>query len=125
MNLDELRRALADVDRQILGLVARRQALSSGIGEAKRRMGRPPRDFDQEREVLQRARAAAAETGLSPEVAEEIVLLLIRSLMVGRAEGFSLGPSLLASFCMQWRSVASCPSPAHLWPPGLAGKKQT
>ena len=87
MNLDELRRALADLDRQILGLVARRQALSSGIGEAKRRLGRPPRDFDQEREVLQRARAAAAETGLSPEVAEEIVLLLIRSSLTVQEQG--------------------------------------
>jgi chorismate mutase / prephenate dehydrogenase len=87
MNLDDLRRALAGVDRQILGLISRRQALASEIGEEKRRAGRPTRDFEQEREVLQRARAVAAELGLPPEVAEEILLLLIRSSLTIQEQG--------------------------------------
>ncbi len=87
MSLDDLRRALAEVDREILALVARRQSLSSEIGEAKRLAGRPPRDFDQEREVVQRARTVAAALQLSPDVAEEIVLLLIRSSLTVQEQG--------------------------------------
>ena len=79
MSLEELRGRLAAIDRELLALVARRQALATEIGEAKRRAGRPTRDFDQEREVLERARATAAGLGASPQLAEQILLLLIRS----------------------------------------------
>ncbi len=79
MSLDDLRRRLADIDHDLLALVARRQQLASQIGEEKRRAGRPTRDYEQEREVLQRARATAAALGASPGVAEQLLLLLIRS----------------------------------------------
>ena len=79
MSLDDLRRELADVDRRLLELVARRQELSSEIGEAKREVGRSPRDYRQEREVLERARGFAEDLGVPPDVAERLLLLLIRS----------------------------------------------
>jgi chorismate mutase/prephenate dehydrogenase len=79
MSLDHLRTRLADIDRELLALVTRRQALASEIGEEKRRAGRPTRDYEQEREVLQRARAIAAQLGVSPGTAEQLLLLLIRS----------------------------------------------
>ncbi|HEX7077611.1 MAG TPA: bifunctional chorismate mutase/prephenate dehydrogenase [Candidatus Eisenbacteria bacterium] len=79
VSLEALRRALADVDRDLLALVARRQALAAEIGETKRREGRPTRDFGQEREVLGRARASAAALGVSPDLAEQLLLVLIRS----------------------------------------------
>lgn len=79
MSLDDLRARLAKIDRDLLALVARRQALASEIGEEKRREGRPTRDYEQEREVLQRARATAVQLGVSPGVAEQLLLLLIRS----------------------------------------------
>lgn len=78
-DLDDLRAELADVDRQLIELVARRQELSSAIGAAKLAMGRAPRDYRQEREVLERARSVAEELGVPPDVAEELLLLLIRS----------------------------------------------
>lgn len=79
MTLEELRRRLAEIDRDILALAARRQALAAEIGEEKRRAGLPTRDYGQEREVLLRARSAAEALGVSPDLAERMLLLLIRS----------------------------------------------
>jgi chorismate mutase/prephenate dehydrogenase len=79
MNLDELRSELEDVDRQLLRCVARRQSLAAEIGRAKQRSGVPTRDYGQEREVVHRAQAIAAELGVSRQLAEELTLLLIRS----------------------------------------------
>jgi len=76
--LDPLRAELGQIDREILERVARRQALAQKIGQAKREAGLPTRDYGQEREVVQRARAAAAEHGLSPALGEELILSLIR-----------------------------------------------
>lgn len=76
--LDPLRTELGQIDREILELVARRQALAQKIGQAKREANIPTRDYRQEREVVQRARAAAVEHGLSPDLGEELILALIR-----------------------------------------------
>lgn len=78
-NLDELRQELRDVDREILELMARRQRLAGRIGEVKRVAGKATRDYRQEREVISRARRRAEEIGLEPQVAEELMLMLIRS----------------------------------------------
>ena len=77
--LDELRAELAAVDREILAAAARRQRLAQQIGQVKRAAGIATRDYRQERDVLERARAAAAEHGLAPALGEELLLALIRS----------------------------------------------
>jgi chorismate mutase / prephenate dehydrogenase len=77
-HLDQLRGELGQIDREILALVAKRQATAIRIGHAKRALGMPTRDFNQERDVVQRARAAAAEQGLPPSLGEDLVLALIR-----------------------------------------------
>jgi len=79
MDLDKLRDELAGVDRQLIELVARRQELAMEIGRVKRQAGTPTRNFDQEREVIKRARANAADAKISADIAEELLLLLIRS----------------------------------------------
>jgi chorismate mutase/prephenate dehydrogenase len=79
MTLDELRVELASVDQQIFELVARRQRLSSEIGKSKREAGRPPRDYRQEKNVIERGRVKAEQLGFSPDLAEQLLLLLIRS----------------------------------------------
>src|SRR6188768_3659769 len=76
--LEPLRQELGQIDRDILALVARRQALAQKIGQVKRDGGIPTRDFRQERDVVERARAAAVEHGLTPTLGEELVLALIR-----------------------------------------------
>jgi chorismate mutase/prephenate dehydrogenase len=76
--LDTLRSELGDIDREILALVAKRQAVAQKIGQTKRDAGIPTRDYRQERDVVERARAAAVEHGLTPQLGEELVLALIR-----------------------------------------------
>jgi chorismate mutase/prephenate dehydrogenase len=76
--LDELRTQLGQIDRDMLELAQRRQALALEIGQAKRAAGLPVRDYRQERDVVERARRAAADRGLSPNLGEELVLMLIR-----------------------------------------------
>ncbi|HZJ66099.1 MAG TPA: bifunctional chorismate mutase/prephenate dehydrogenase [Kofleriaceae bacterium] len=76
--LDPLRIELGDIDREILALVARRQSVAQRIGQVKREAGLPTRDYRQEKDVVERARAVAAHHGLSPALGEELVLTLIR-----------------------------------------------
>jgi chorismate mutase / prephenate dehydrogenase len=78
-DLDTLRKELGALDRELLSIVARRQALAQRIGQVKREAGIPTRDYRQERDVVERARAAAVEHGLSPSFGEELILALIRS----------------------------------------------
>ena len=79
LTLDQLRQELGAVDRQMVELIARRLELSSSIGARKRAAGASTRDYRQERDVIERARAAARDASVSPEVAEQLMLLLIRS----------------------------------------------
>src|SRR5882724_2470921 len=76
--LDPLRAELGQIDHEILALVARRQAVAQRIGQVKRDAGIPTRDYRQERDVVERARAAAVEHGLSAGLGEELILALIR-----------------------------------------------
>jgi chorismate mutase/prephenate dehydrogenase len=101
MTLEELRARLAAIDRQIIDLVAERQAASNEIGAVKRAEGRGTRDFRREKQVIDAARARAHEVGLSPGVAEPLMQLLIRSSLTTqeqarvRAEGTGMGQRAL------------------------------
>jgi chorismate mutase/prephenate dehydrogenase len=77
--LDELRAKLAELDAEILDLVARRQAIVTEIGRSKASAGRPTRDHAQEKDVIQRSRRNAESLGLEPDLAEHMMLLLIRA----------------------------------------------
>ncbi len=77
--LDDLRRRLDEIDRQLISLVAERKAISSEVARVKRSTGRPTRDYEREREVILGVRAIASEQGVSPALAEEMLRLLIRS----------------------------------------------
>src|SRR3954452_9031585 len=76
--LEPLRTELGQIDREILALVSRRQAVAQRIGQVKRDAGIPTRDFRQEKDVVERARAAAVQHGLTAELGEELILALIR-----------------------------------------------
>jgi chorismate mutase/prephenate dehydrogenase len=78
-SLDDLRRRINELDRQILELVGKRQEASREIARAKRATGHATRDYNREREVLLAAREAGRQYGVSPQVAENILRLLIRS----------------------------------------------
>jgi chorismate mutase/prephenate dehydrogenase len=79
MTLEELRKRLSDVDRELIGLVAARQRIVAEIGAHKIRNAVPTRDYEREREVLKSAQDQARALGLEPGLAREIMALLIRS----------------------------------------------
>ncbi len=77
--LDELRRRINEIDDQVVTLVAERKNLSREVARVKRVTGRATRDYGREREVILSARAKAESLGVSPDLAEEMLRLLIRS----------------------------------------------
>ncbi len=79
MELEALRDNLSALDKQILQLVAQRQAMVERIGEVKRQNGQLTRNFAREKQVLDLARSHAAEFGIPPSVAVTLMELLIRS----------------------------------------------
>src|ERR1700761_7708118 len=79
VTLDELRRGLNDLDRQLLTLIAERQRVSREVARVKRETGYPTRDYQRERTVIMGARSAATELGVSPDLAENLMRMLIRS----------------------------------------------
>ena len=79
MTLEELRRRLSEVDRELVELIAARQRIVADIGAHKIEHAVPTRDYEREKEVLKGARTQATELGLDPDLAEEVMRLLIRS----------------------------------------------
>jgi chorismate mutase/prephenate dehydrogenase len=77
--LTELRKQLAELDASILQLIGRRQIIAKEIGRIKGELGRPTRDFAQEKEVALRARRNAEALGLDADFAEQLSLMLIRA----------------------------------------------
>jgi chorismate mutase/prephenate dehydrogenase len=79
MTLEELRKRLSEVDRELIDLVAARQKIVAEIGAHKIQNSVPTRDYEREREVLKGAETQARALGLEPELAEQIMGLLIRA----------------------------------------------
>ena len=79
VTLEDLRQRMNDLDRQLIHLVAERKALSEEVARVKRATGKPTRDYEREREVILGVRAMAADRGVSGELAEQLLRLLIRS----------------------------------------------
>jgi chorismate mutase/prephenate dehydrogenase len=78
MTLEELRKRLSEVDRELIGLVAARQKIVAEIGAHKIRNAVPTRDYEREREVLKGAHEQARALGLEPGLATDIMAVLIR-----------------------------------------------
>ncbi|TVQ34210.1 MAG: prephenate dehydrogenase/arogenate dehydrogenase family protein [Wenzhouxiangella sp.] len=75
--LNALRAQLDQVDADLVALAARRQEIVSAIGQLKQGVGRQVRDFRRERQVLDHVRRRALETGLDPDLAEDLLKRLI------------------------------------------------
>jgi len=78
-SLATLRQQLDALDAQLLALIAERQAISLEVAQVKQATGVATRDFAREREVLLGARARATAAGVSPDLAEQLMRMLIRS----------------------------------------------
>ena len=79
MSLDELRQRLSAVDAELVKLIAERQRIVAEVSAHKIDTGTPTRDYEREREVLDRVQRQSDELGLDPEIAGSIMRLLIRS----------------------------------------------
>ena len=79
MNLDELRKNLSAVDRQLVELIAERQRIVGDIGKSKRGTGTGTRDYAREKDVLDMGRAQAEALGVDPDLVEALLELLIRT----------------------------------------------
>jgi chorismate mutase/prephenate dehydrogenase len=79
VTLDDLRRRINEIDDRLLALVAERKTLSREVARVKRSTGRATRDYEREREVIVSARDKANSLGVSPDLAEELLRMLIRS----------------------------------------------
>ena len=101
MTLENLRNELSAVDRQLVELIAERQRIVGEIGHSKQLAGRATRDYEREREVLEKARRQAESLEVDPNIAEEILTTLIRSSLTHQernrvvAEGKGDGRSVL------------------------------
>jgi chorismate mutase/prephenate dehydrogenase len=86
MNLDQLRQRLNQVDGELIELAKERQDIVGQIGAYKIAQGVPTRDYERERDVLKGARDRAVAIGLEPDLAEQLMELLIRSSLTRQEE---------------------------------------
>lgn len=92
-HLKQLRAEIAELDRQIFALAAERNRVAERIGDRKRELHLPQRDYAQEKLVVDRARALAIEYGLDPVVYEPVILTLIRASTTVEERGSMLASS--------------------------------
>jgi chorismate mutase / prephenate dehydrogenase len=85
-DLANLRAALDRVDADLVAKAAERQRIVAAIGRFKQRQGRQLRDFAREREVLERAAANARVHGLSPELAQSLLVQLIEASLASQEQ---------------------------------------
>ena len=101
MSLKSLRERLNELDRQLIELIAERQSVVEQVGAFKQSEGQKIRDFAREKRVLDGARDTAGELGVAPDIAEEVMRLLIQTSLTRqelervRAEGQGDGQTAL------------------------------
>jgi isochorismate pyruvate lyase len=76
MDLTRIRKNIDDLDSMIITLLAKRRDFVSAAGKLKKNE-RGVRDPKQVEQVIERVRARAAASGLSPEIAERVYRTII------------------------------------------------
>ncbi|MFC7071437.1 chorismate mutase [Halobaculum lipolyticum] len=77
MNLDELREEIAEIDRDLVELIARRTYVADTIAGVKERRDLPTTDETQEQAVMDRAGANAERFEVDSNLVKAIFRLLI------------------------------------------------
>lgn len=72
MTLQNLRNKINDVDRKLVGLLARRMELVDEVGYIKRSAQLPPLDASRWQEVLSSRKEWGSELGLDPSFIQDI-----------------------------------------------------
>ena len=78
-DIETLRNELSELDLKIIELVHRRQVLSEEIGAIKREKGRPTRDYQREKLVIELAKSHAEKLNVDPLMVVDLMQLLIQS----------------------------------------------
>jgi chorismate mutase len=78
MTLETVRKEIAQIDEELLRLMARRMELASRVLEEKRKRDMPINDDRQNELVLKRAMERATELNVDPAGVKEIFSILIR-----------------------------------------------
>lgn len=78
-DLTRLRTELDGVDAQLIAAAARRQQIVAEIGRIKHAAGKQLRDYERERAVIRHVRHRAQTAGLEPELAENLLKILIEA----------------------------------------------
>lgn len=76
--LEGKRAEIADADRRIMELLRKRLDIATEIGRYKAENGMEVRDLSVEQRVVERYRALARESGMDPDIAEEICRAIMR-----------------------------------------------
>jgi chorismate mutase len=77
MDLDELRREIRSIDREIVELIAQRTYVAKSIAAVKRQRGMPTTDESQEEAVMERAGENAEQFDVDANLVKAIFRLLI------------------------------------------------
>ncbi|HIJ00957.1 MAG: chorismate mutase / prephenate dehydrogenase [Candidatus Methanomethylophilaceae archaeon] len=78
MDIDDLRQKIADLDKEIIQLVAARMDVAKEIGKWKNEKKKPIRDPAVEKEVIRRYIALGQQFGISEHTSKELATALIR-----------------------------------------------
>jgi chorismate mutase/prephenate dehydrogenase len=79
INLDQLRAKQDEIDEHIIRLIAERQFNVEQIGNVKLSTNSPTRDYQREKQVIDKIQAHAQQQGLDPTVARQIFELIIET----------------------------------------------
>jgi chorismate mutase len=77
MDLEELRREIRTIDREIVELIAQRTYVADSIADVKRQQGMPTTDESQETQVMERAGENAEQFDVDANLVKAIFRLLI------------------------------------------------
>jgi chorismate mutase len=75
--LEELRKLIEAVDRELVSLIGKRRDLVLEVGRTKEALGRPVLDPPQEAKVVRRAAEIARELGIDEELTRDVFWRII------------------------------------------------
>ena len=77
MELEELRKNIDGLDKQVLEILAKRMELVSKIAQYKKEKGIALKQPEREKQLIERSRAIAKELGLSKDFVESLYRAII------------------------------------------------
>lgn len=76
-SLDELRKKVSEIDREIIKLIGKRLGITKKVGEKKKQQGIPLRNWEVEKAVIENATELATELGISSGLIKSVMQQLI------------------------------------------------